>query len=308
MSSWALGAAIGALGGLGIWMIAWTWSRRQITLVERVAPYVRERNRGSRLLAATEPSAFGPIGTALRPLLSDLSRTLERLGSSESSIRTRLHEAGRTLSVEQFRLEQVAWGSGGAAVGLLAALAVAARGGSLLAALVLVVVGAAVGALGADYMLSQAAARRTERILQELPDLAELAALAVGAGESPARALERIARISSGELATEFGDVAARTRAGVSFTRALEELSARTSSVDLARFTDAIVVATERGTPLAAVLRGQASDLREAARARLMEIGGTKEIAMVAPIVFLILPITVIFALFPGLAVLRVGL
>ncbi len=308
MSNWMIGVLIGSVGGLGFWLIAWTWSRRRITLAERVAPYVRERPRGSRLLAATEPSAFGPLGTAVRPLLKDLSRALERFGSSEDSIRSRLRHAGRTISVEQFRLEQVAWGSVGAGVALAIALAIAARGGSLGAGVVLVAIGAATGALGADYLLSQAARRRTEQILRELPDIAELAALAVGAGESPMRALERISRISTGELSGEFEDVVARTKTGVPFTRALEELSARTTSPELARFADAIVVASERGTPLAAVLRAQAADIREAARAHLMEVGGTKEIAMMAPVVFLVLPITVIFALFPGLAVLQVGL
>ncbi|HZK05800.1 MAG TPA: type II secretion system F family protein [Actinomycetaceae bacterium] len=309
MTGWVLGALIGAIGGAGFWLITWTWSRRRITLAERVAPYSRERPRGSRLLQSdAEPSPFGPFAAALRPLVQDLSRGLERLGSSEVTIAARLREAGRTTTVEQFRLEQVAWACLGGGAGLILALAVAARGGNLVAGVVLVAVGALGSALAADYSLSIAARRRTERILAELPDLAELAALAVGAGESPAKALERVSSASNGELATEFGDVVARSRTGVPFTRALEELANRTTSPELARFADAIVVATERGTPLAAVLRAQAADLRESARARLLEVGGNKELWMMAPVVFLVLPITVIFALFPGLAMLQVGM
>ena len=34
----------------------------------------------------------------------------------------------------------------------------------------------------------------------------------------------------------------------------------------------------------------------------LMEAGGRKEIAMMIPVVFLVLPVTIVFALFPGLA------
>jgi len=48
------------------------------------------------------------------------------------------------------------------------------------------------------------------------------------------------------------------------------------------------------------VLRAQAGDVREAGRRSLMESGGRKEIAMMVPVVFLVLPITVLFALFPG--------
>lgn len=309
MTGWPLGLFIGAIGGLGCWLIVWTWSRRQVTLVDRVAPYVRERPRGSRLLAApTTASPFGALGSAVAPFLSDISKAFDKLGSSETSVATQLRRAGRTTTVEQFRLEQVAWAALGGVVGLLVALALAARGGNLITGLVLVAVGIAMGALGADYQLGQAARQRTERILTELPDLAELAALAVGAGESPLGALERISKISNGDLAAEFHDVVTRTRTGVPFTQALEDLAVTTASPELARFADAIVVATERGTPLAAVLRAQASDLREGARAHLMEVGGTKEIAMMAPVVFLVLPITVVFALFPGLAVLEVGL
>jgi tight adherence protein C len=61
-------------------------------------------------------------------------------------------------------------------------------------------------------------------------------------------------------------------------------------------------VAVERGTPLAEVLRAQAQDVREEGRRRLMEEGGKKEIAMMIPVVFLILPVTVLFALYPGLS------
>jgi tight adherence protein C len=67
-------------------------------------------------------------------------------------------------------------------------------------------------------------------------------------------------------------------------------------------------VAVERGTPLADVLRAQAQDVRDMGRRRLMETGGKKEIAMMVPVVFLVLPVTVLFAVYPGLAVLTVDL
>ena len=64
------------------------------------------------------------------------------------------------------------------------------------------------------------------------------------------------------------------------------------------------VVAIERGTPLADVLRAQATDVREVGKRALLEASGKKEISMMAPVVFLILPITVLFALYPGLVTL----
>ena len=63
---------------------------------------------------------------------------------------------------------------------------------------------------------------------------------------------------------------------------------------------------SERVTPGARVGEAGASSLRSG-RA-LMEEGGRREIAQMVPVVFLVLPITVVFALFPGLFVLRLGL
>ena len=60
------------------------------------------------------------------------------------------------------------------------------------------------------------------------------------------------------------------------------------------------MIAIDRGTPLADVLRAQATDARDVRRRQLMETAGRREVAMLVPVVFLILPITVVFALFPG--------
>ena len=74
----------------------------------------------------------------------------------------------------------------------------------------------------------------------------------------------------------------------------------------LARFVDGIVVAVERGTPLAEVLRAQAQDVREERASRGHGAGGRrKEIAMMVPVVFLVLPVTVVFAVYPGFTFLR---
>jgi tight adherence protein C len=62
-----------------------------------------------------------------------------------------------------------------------------------------------------------------------------------------------------------------------------------------------LVVAIDRGTPLAGVLHAQATDVRESAKRALLEAGGQKELQMMVPVVFLILPVTVLFALYPGL-------
>lgn len=306
-----LGALLGLAAGLGAWLVLWRVASRRITLDDRLAPYLRERPRTSRLLLA-EPRAHTPFATAerlLAPVLGDAVRVLERLGSSSASIRRRLTLSGESTTLEQFRVEQVLWGTAGLGGGLLLALSVGvARGFSVVPLTVMVALAAVGGAFARDRALSRAVRRREERMVAEFPAVAELLALAVGAGESPVGALERVATSTSGELAAELRRTLADARSGTPLARALEGLADRTTLPSVVRFAEGISVAVERGSPLAEVLRAQAHDAREVGRRQLMETGGRKEVLMMVPVVFLILPVTVLFAIFPGLSVLRVGL
>ena len=82
---------------------------------------------------------------------------------------------------------------------------------------------------------------------------------------------------------------------------AFDRLAARTGLPLVSRFAQGIAVAVERGTPLADVLHAQAADVREAGRRALIEAGARKEVLMMVPVVFLVLPVTVVFAFWPGL-------
>jgi len=96
-------------------------------------------------------------------------------------------------------------------------------------------------------------------------------------------------------------------RTGVPLAEALRDLADGTRVAELRRFADGIAIAVERGTPLADLLHAQAHDIREAGRRRLIEEGGKREIAMMVPVVFMILPVTVVFAVFPGIVAIRLG-
>ena len=68
----------------------------------------------------------------------------------------------------------------------------------------------------------------------------------------------------------------------------------------VARFAQGVAGAVERGTPLADVLHAQAADVRAAARRELIESAARREVLMMIPVVFLVLPVTVLFAFWPG--------
>ena len=302
------GLLLGLLGGAGLALaVAYAPPARRPRLDDRLAPYLRDTPRPSRLLTAPATSTpFPTLERLLRPWLADLARALDRRLGGAGPLRRRLAQAGGGRTVEQLRAEQVVWGALGLLAGLgLSALA-AARGGASPAALLVVTLGLGLlGVLARDRWLTYEVRRREERLLAELPTVAELLALAVTAGEGPAAALDRVCRIGRGELAAELRTALHDTQAGRSLVTALDRVAARTSLPELARFVDGITIAVERGTPLADVLRAQASDVREAGRRRLLEQGGRREIAMLVPVVFLILPVTVVFALFPGFYGLR---
>jgi tight adherence protein C len=118
-------------------------------------------------------------------------------------------------------------------------------------------------------------------------------------------ALERVADTAPGDLADELHAVVADVRLGMSLDVALAALGARVSSIPVQRFVDGLVIALERGTPIADVLRAQAADCRADERRRLLELAGRKDVLMLMPVVFIILPTVVLVALFPGVATLR---
>lgn len=307
-----LGALLGLGGGVGLWLVLvrLPWLRRP-SLDTRLAPYVGQV-RPSRLLPEPVPVGSGPLRTLerlLAPVMADAIRWVERITGGPGTVRRRLEQLGNSATVEQFRAEQVVWGVLGALAGAGAGLLAGLSGRSLPAVPVvaLVVIGTLIGVLGRDQWLSAQVRRREQLMLEEFPTVAELLALAVGAGEGAVGALERVSRTCDGELSAELRRTLADARAGATLVQALEGLAARTSLASLARFVDGVAVAVERGTPLGDVLRAQAQDVRELGRRRLIEAGGRKEIFMMIPVVFLVLPVTVLFAVFPGLAVLELS-
>ncbi|WP_250284353.1 MULTISPECIES: type II secretion system F family protein [unclassified Frankia] len=307
MSPAATGALIGLLTGLGLLIIIRRSPVvRRIRLADRMDPYLRDAPAQSRLLAdrprSTMSSRSG-LEELLRPFVRDAARRLDRFLGGRAALTRRLTQAGGRTSIEEFRVQQVICSVAGALVGafLLLVRALTGVGPPPIVGVAMVVAGVAGGIVARDWWLTRAIREREERILIEFPTVAELLALAVTAGESPIGALERVSRLSHGELGRELRLALADARAGATLVQALEGMATRTTVPSLARFVDGMAVAIERGTPLAEVLRAQAVDVREAGKRQLLEAGGRKEIAMMVPVVFFVLPTTVIFAFYPAL-------
>jgi tight adherence protein C len=306
MSPGLAGAALGLLFAAGVLLaVGFAPWMRPVRLDQRIAPYLRDTPRPSRLLVRTEAefTVLTAVRRLLGPILADAVRLVDRLTAGRGSVQRRLAALGSSESVEDFRVEQVVWGALGlgCGVGVTAATAVTFCRLDVISSVAWCAGGLVAGVLSRDWWLTRQVQQRHRAMLAEFPVVAELLALAVTAGEGPAGAIERVTRLVGGELARDLSAALARARAGAPLVQAMEQLRDTTSLDPLARFVDGIIVALERGTPLADVLRAQAADVREAGRRALLESGGRREIAMMIPVVFLILPVTVLFALFPGL-------
>jgi tight adherence protein C len=306
----ALAVPVGVTLGLGLWTLLALVPRIGATrLAARVAPYIADVSPEAREFLDRRPAEPLPfVGGLLAPAGRRIRSALVAVFGGDDSVERRLRQAGWTLTVEALRGRQLLGGAAGAGVGVLFAVALA-RSSALSPLLlgVVVAVCAAIGVLLPDQVLSRAARARRDRIAAELPTVLEFLTLSLSAGEAVLDALRRVARAGNGDLAREIAVVVAQVNAGVPLAVALERCADEIQLPALSRTVDQLVGALDRGTPLVDVLRAQAQDSRDDAKRSLLEAAGKKEIAMLVPLVFLILPVTVAFAIFPGILVLQLG-
>jgi tight adherence protein C len=219
----------------------------------------------------------------------------------KTKIRSRLNELGRGSEndYENFRIYQMILITGMLTFTL--GLAILGFVSFLvgLAAICLIVPGVI---LTSERGLSHQVLRRREIIESEFPALVELLTLSIGAGESPSGAVKRIASRAVGLLPAEFQLMTKDVENGKSFTLALDNLSRKVSSPVVRRFADSMAIAISRGTPLVETLTHSVSEARNSERIKLLNIAGKAEISMMIPVVFLILPISILFAMYPSMA------
>ncbi|MGZ4488730.1 MAG: type II secretion system F family protein [Nocardioides sp.] len=298
------GGLVGAGMGIGlVLMVARLRVLGRPQLAVRVLPYVRDLPQVGRTpaLRAVSSSPTSAAAGVFGPVLRSAADTVERVLGGSASVRRRLERADLDLTVHELRVEQVVWGLVG--FGVTAAYAVLRTltdPGSAVTSVGLCVVGFVGGVLARDNHLTGQVKARERRILAEFPTVAELLALAVAAGESPVGALDRVVRRSGGALSSDLARVLAAVRTGEPVGAAFDRMAAATGLPLVARFAQGIAVAVERGTPLAEVLHAQAADVREAGRRELIEVAARKEVFMMVPVVFLVLPVTILFAFWPG--------
>lgn len=294
-----------AAGILCILAAAPRWGAASLTT--RIAPYVRDAVDDAALPSGILPKA-GVLPLRTGSMWERLKDMFARSLGGGDALALRLAQAGTDEAPASFRARQLGWAVTGFGVGCVLVVILALTGRMTPPAAVLPLLVAAAGAIVVDVLLSSRVKSRLGRLSDELPTTLEFIALCLSAGEGFFDALRRVAAIGSGELTQELRQVVLAVGTGSPLADALAEMAARLRLPGLSRAVDQVIAALEHGAPLAGVLHSQAADAREDAKRVLIEQAGRREIYMMLPLVFLILPLSVLFAVFPGLFILRLGL
>jgi tight adherence protein C len=281
------------------------WRAASLTL--RIGPYVRDVVSDELLPQGILP-ATGVLPASARTLWHGARDGFERMLGGGEALRRRLSRAGLRREPAAFRGRQLGWALAGIGVGAVLLIVLALLGRLSVPTSVMPLLCGALAAAAYDMQLSARARARRIRLADELPTTLEFLALCLSAGEGFLDSLRRVAAVGSGELTAELRQVVLAVGTGSPLADALGEMAARLQLPGLSRAVDQVIAALEHGAPLAAVLHAQAGDAREDAKRTLIEQAGRKEILMLLPLVFLILPLSVLFAIYPGLFILRLGI
>ena len=160
-------------------------------------------------------------------------------------------------------------------------------------------------------------AKRIERLELELPQHLEMFHILITSGMSVLSALKALSQsgrnFTASELAlgvataqkrSEMGQVVSEilrgVQQGLAIERALDQVVMKAGSEQLRRFSDAVILGMERGSSMGQTLRNLINETRNQSKILVMQRAGKAEINLLIPVVFLILPISVMFAIWPS--------
>lgn len=143
-----------------------------------------------------------------------------------------------------------------------------------------------------------------KQIDYELPDFAQALGLLLGNGLPVNVALGWLAPRAKGLLAEAFMQIIQDLELGADLVRELERLAKQIPNQQLVELCEKLSVAIVRGAPVSSQVIAHAAAARAQLHRQLLKQAGSNETKMLVPVIFLILPVTVLFAIFPSVLVL----
>lgn len=139
------------------------------------------------------------------------------------------------------------------------------------------------------------------KLNEELTSILQMCSIMISAGESPINALKYIADRSDGVLPNLISKELGALASEGTLIKTLENLAAISGSKQVKRVGNSLQVAINRGSPLLQVLQNQVTSLNKEIHIQLLKKSGQSEIALLIPVVFLILPVSILFAIWPSI-------
>lgn len=245
---------------------------------------------------AADSAGTSPVSAAFERVLAFLATVHERVWRKDSpqDIDAQLRRAGVSsrLTAEMFMAGRVAL----TGLGFLAGLTLAHGAGRILLAITL----AAGGIFVPNFLVSKAAARRSQRIDSELPHFVDQLAIAVEAGMSFDAALSYLLEASDGPLADEMRRVLTELRVGESRRTAMRSLAERVGNDSVTAFANAVIASDQLGAPLGGILHSQAADLRHRRQMHAEERAQKAPVKMLVPMAIFFLPVIFVIILAPA--------
>ena len=161
--------------------------------------------------------------------------------------------------------------------------------------------------LKARLRFAFASNRKMQATLFELPDILDLLAVCLSAGDGLYAALSRVVPRGNGLVAKQLQEALRALDLGSSLEVEMATLAEILPHRQIAEFAGKVTLALRRGSPLAQLLREQAASARAEIEVQLIKKSGGNETKMMIPLVFLILPVTVLFAVYPSLQLLNLN-
>ena len=142
---------------------------------------------------------------------------------------------------------------------------------------------------------------------EELVSILQLASIMISAGESPVSSLKYIAERSEGVIPELIRGEFNKLETGGSLLRTLDFIAITSSSKQVKRLGNSIQVAIDRGSPILQVIQNQVNSIKREIHTQLLRKSGKSEIALLIPVVFLIMPVSILFAIWPSLYSMNFG-
>ncbi len=216
-----------------------------------------------------------------------------------------LAAAGLPWSRGEVLVRKASWVAVGGVAGALLAQGDLFIQGPGRSSLGLIALGAAAGWLSFNMWISMKTERRARILRFELPIVTDALSLHIIAGESIVTAIQNYVDESTGVAADELSDAAHEVAGGSGIAEALQRSANRSADPEAARLYTLLAHAHDTGGRLADALGDLGSDYRASLARDLTAEGGKRAITTYGPVLALMVPVTLLFLLFPTLAGLR---